>query len=167
MIISHVVACSENGVIGKDGSLPWHIPEELKRFRSITMGKILIMGRKTFESIGKVLPGRYTIIVSRSEAELCPGVKQVTSIEEAISHATEISSLWNNESCIVGGGEIYRQTINLIDKLYLTKVQCTVEGEVSYPIEVIKDFNRISIEIFLNASTPFVSSIFMRKDNNF
>ena len=134
MILSHVVACSENRVIGKDGKIPWHLSADLKYFKQVTMGHCLIMGRKTFESIGKPLPGRFSIVVSRGGHN--PSSDQVAfvpSIDKAIALAKELSPHWGRETCIVGGGEIYRQTMNQVDRIYLTLVHEDYDGNTFYP----------------------------------
>lgn len=159
MKLSHVVACSENAVIGKDGGLPWHLPEDLKRFKALTTGHILIMGRKTFESIGRPLPGRYTIVVSRSKPVLPRIVTPVGSIEEAFAHIKEIAAAWPEEVFIVGGGDIYRQTLPLVDRIYLTKVHQQVEGDTTYPLDRLQDFEVLESD----AQPQFTASVLQRK----
>lgn len=159
--ISQVVACSLNGVIGKDGSMPWHLPDELKRFKNITMGKVLIMGRKTYESIGRPLPGRYTIVVSRSLEMMPRIVTPAKSLEEALEHAKDIAPEWQNEICIVGGGEIYRQTADMIDRIYLTRIQKEIEGDTFYPLEILSKFSRQGIEQ-VESSIPYSAEIWDR-----
>lgn len=161
-ILSHVVACSQNGVIGKDGTMPWHLPDELKRFKAITMGKVLIMGRKTYESIGRPLPGRYTIVVSRSMEVMPRIVTPAKSLEEALEHAKEIAPNWLNEICIVGGGEIYRQTAELIDRIYLTQIQKRIEGDTFYPLDILDKFERKEIE-HVESSIPYDAEIWDRR----
>ena len=131
--IAQVVGIAQNGIIGFDGDMPWRLSTDLKRFKSITMGKPIIMGRKTFESIGKPLPGRFNVVVSRNAYE-ADGMSSATSIEEAI----KISREWaveNNadEICIIGGGEIYRQSLHLADKLYVTHILAEPEGDTRFP----------------------------------
>ncbi len=163
MLLSHVVACSENGIIGKDGTMPWHLPDELQRFKAITMGKIIVMGRKTYQSIGRPLPGRYSIVISRSEAAFPRIVTLVHSIDEALEHAKAMSELWQNEICIIGGGEIYRQTLPLVQRIYLTRIHRAIEGDTSYPLEVLKDFQCRENEEVTNSSLPYSASIWDRK----
>ena len=160
--ISHVVACSENGIIGLEGKMPWHLPDELKRFKAITMGKVLIMGRKTYESIGRPLPGRYTIVVSRSLDTLPRIVTPAKSLDDAFAHARDIAGNWQNEICVVGGGEIYRQTAGMIDRIYLTKILRRIEGDTSYPLEVLKDFDCASTEL-VASEIPYEASIWNRR----
>ncbi len=161
-LLSHVVACTENGVIGKDGGMPWHLPDELKRFKNITMGKILVMGRKTYESIGRPLPGRYTIVVSRKENVLPRIVTPAASLEEALRHAREIAPAWNNEICVVGGGEIYRQTKDLVDLIYLTRIKAEIEGDTFYPLDVLKDFDLVEKED-VSSAIDYTASVWKRK----
>lgn len=162
-LISHVVACSENGVIGRDGGMPWHLPDELKRFKSITMGKVLIMGRKTFESIGRPLPGRYTIVVSRGREMLPRIVTPATSLEAALEHARAMAAQWGEEICVVGGGEIYRQTLDVIDKIYLTRIHQHIDGDTTYPLEALKDFECQESEDVSSSAIPYTAMIWLRK----
>ena len=129
-IISHIVAISENRVIGKDNDLIWKLPKDHKRYKELTMGHPLIMGRKTFESIGRPLPGRTNIVVTRDPAYNHEGVIVTHSIDEAIQKAKEID---NEEIFINGGGQIYTETLHITDKIYLTLVHQTAEGTVYYP----------------------------------
>ncbi len=129
-MISGIVAMSKNWVIGREGALPWRLSEDLKRFKSLTMGHPIIMGRKTFESIGKVLPGRQNIVISRQEGFQIEGATVVPSLERAL----EVGRAQGQEVFIVGGGEIYRLALPLIQKLYLTLVSATIEGDAFFPV---------------------------------
>ena len=130
-IISLVVAASRNGVIGKDGGLPWHISSDLKLFKQITMGKPVIMGRKTWDSLPrKPLPGRRNIVISRQTAQLVEGAAFVRSVDEALAlaqvgHPPEIA--------VIGGGEIYRLFWPKANQIYLTEVDLEVEGDTFFP----------------------------------
>lgn len=128
MNISIIVAIAENNVIGSNNQLIWHIPSDLKRFKSLTMGHHIIMGRKTWESIGRPLPGRQSIVVTRNINFSVDGAKVVHSLSEAIELAKSDSEIF-----IVGGGELYRQALPLANKLYLTKVHKVFEGDVLFP----------------------------------
>lgn len=143
MILTHVVACSENRVIGSAGDLPgWNIPEDMKFFRDTTKGHIMIMGRKTFESFkGRALPNRYHIVITRDPSkqkfdstESAP-VVFVSSLQEAIELSRPLTSTWGDEVFIIGGGEIYKQSLeqNLTDKIYLTLIHRKFEGDTFYP----------------------------------
>lgn len=132
---SQLVACSQNRIIGREGQLPWKLPADLKRFKELTMGHTLIMGRKTYDSIGRPLPGRCTIVVSRQAKtlQLPEGVYAVPDLEAAYALAAELAPRWGDESFIVGGGEIYRQSLAVTERVYLTEVELTVAGDTSYP----------------------------------
>ncbi|MDP7247860.1 MAG: dihydrofolate reductase [Candidatus Peribacteraceae bacterium] len=128
MIISLVAAASENNVIGKNGGIPWDLPKDFKHFHDATKGKPIIMGRKTHESIGRVLPGRKNIIVTRQAIEI-EGCDVVHSIEEALDLVKD-----EPEVAIIGGGEIYKQAIPLANRLDLTRVHTTIEdGNAFFP----------------------------------
>ncbi len=134
MKIIIVVAVAANNVIGNDGDMPWRLSTDLKRFKALTFGKPMIMGRKTFESIGKPLPGRTSIVVTRDRDWQASGVVPVQSIESAIEVAGEIALASNvEEICIVGGGEIYRQAFGLADALHVTKVHSEPVGDTLFP----------------------------------
>lgn len=130
MQISHVVAMSENRVIGKNGQMPWHIPGEQKIFRELTVGKALIMGRKTHESIGRVLPDRTTIIVTRRSDYEVPGAYVVHGIEDGIALARKLGL---DDIVIGGGGELFEQTLPITDRVCLTVVHAVFDGETLYP----------------------------------
>ena len=135
MIISLIVAVSENGAIGKDGGIPWHLPADLKMFKRITMGHHLIAGRKTFDSIGKVLPGRKMIILSRQEGyqpKGCqlPGCQVAASLPQAL----EIARATGEDEVFIGGGAVvYAQALPMATRLYLTQVHAQVEGDTFFP----------------------------------
>lgn len=118
-------------VIGKKGNLPWYIPHELKRFKQITMGHPIIMGRKTHESIGRPLPGRTNIIVTHDMEYASAGCFVVHSLGEAVDVAKDKEG--NEEIFVIGGGELYKQALPLSDKLYLTKIDQNLEGDVFFP----------------------------------
>lgn len=130
MIISLIVAVSQNNVIGKDNKLPWHLPIDLKYFKNITWAMPVVMGRKTFESMGKPLSGRANIVITRNKEWQAQGVKAVKSIDEAIIAATELDA---NEIFIIGGAEIFRSALPLADKLYLTLIHENFDGDVFLP----------------------------------
>lgn len=140
-----IVAVSENGIIGRDGDMPWKLSTDLKRFKSLSMGKPLIMGRKTFESVGsKPLPGRPHIIISRSQRFAMPGVETVASLDKALERGRAIARETGvDEVCVVGGGEIYAQALPLADVLHVTHVETVVEGDTSFPPIDAADFDLI------------------------
>ncbi len=147
MILSQIVAFSENFAIGKDNQLLWHYSEDLKYFKEKTSGKILIMGRKTFESIGKPLPKRFHIVISRaakkSDHEL---VIYVESIAQAYTEAEKLvdSNSWPNEVMICGGAEIYKQTLTDCDFLYLSRIPGEYQADAFYTQEFTKNFTKTS-----------------------
>ncbi len=126
--ISLVVAASTNNVIGIAGDLPWHLSDDLKRFKSLTMGKPIVMGRKTFESIGRALPGRQNIVITRQSEFAADGCDIVSSPEAAIAAADDAQ-----EVMIIGGGEIYRLFLPLANRIYLTRVEVVLEGDTVFP----------------------------------
>ncbi|MBV1787909.1 dihydrofolate reductase [Marinobacterium sp. D7] len=134
MHVAVIVAQAENRVIGNQNRLPWHLPEDLQYFKRVTMGKPIIMGRKTFESIGRPLPGRCNIVITRDSAWSAKGVVVVPSPEVAIERAAaqaEIDGV--DEALVIGGAEIYRQMLPLCDRLYLTQVHAEVAGDAYFP----------------------------------
>lgn len=131
MKLSIIVATAEQGVIGKDNQLIWHLPEDLKMFRRLTTGHVIIMGRKTFESIGKPLPNRTSIIISRNNDYQVGGCIVVGSLEEAVEKAKEIET---EEAFIIGGAQIYALALDIADTVYLTQVHHNFEGDAFFPI---------------------------------
>ena len=126
--ISIIVAYAANRVIGKNGGMPWHLSEDLKRFRQITMGHHIVMGRKTWESIGRVLPGRKLIIISRKSGYDVAGAKVVDSLDAAISAARGDSEIF-----IIGGGEIYALVLPIADRILATEIDRKYEGDTYFP----------------------------------
>ena len=122
-----VVAVAENGTIGRDNQLPWKLRSDLQRFKQITMGHALIMGRKTFESIGRVLPGRSTIVLSRAPTFAHPGVTVASCLEEAIRSLPDTIHAF-----IVGGSEVYRQAFPMVNRIMLTRVLAKIPGDASF-----------------------------------
>ncbi|MHB0954126.1 MAG: dihydrofolate reductase [Allorhizobium sp.] len=142
--ITIVVAVSENGVIGNDGDMPWKLSTDLKRFKALTLGKPLIMGRKTFESIGRPLPGRPHVIVSRNPDFHPDGIEVAPSLEAAIDRSAAIASgLGVDEIFVVGGGDIYRQALPLADTLHVTHVEAELAGDTRFPSVDPRVFEKI------------------------
>lgn len=135
MDIALIAAVAENGVIGCDNRLPWHLPEDLRYFKRVTMGKPVIMGRKTFASIGKALPGRTNIVMSsRHDLPLPEGVQRAASVADALALAKVASA--NNgatEAMVIGGEQVYRLFLPLAGRLYLTRVHREVAGDAWFP----------------------------------
>lgn len=128
--VSLVVAMAENNVIGRDGDLPWHIPADLKHFKSVTMGKPIVMGRRTYESIGRPLPGRLNIVVTRDRSRRWEGVVAVQSLPEALERAAGEGA---DEIMIIGGGDLYRAALPLAQRIHLTRVHEDVDGDTVFP----------------------------------
>ena len=142
MIISSIVAVAENGVIGLDGDIPWYLSSDFKYFKKTTMNAPIIMGRNCFESIGRPLPKRLNIIISRDPFYVVSGAFVVHSINEALELASENSP---EECFIIGGGEIFNQTLAIADRLELTHVDLDVRGDAHYP-ELSEDFYKVNSE---------------------
>lgn len=131
--LSLIAAVAKNSVVGAGGTMPWRLSSDLKRFKSITMGKPVIMGRKTYESIGKPLPGRTNIVVSRRGSFAPDGVTVVSTIDAAIARASKSTPSDDGEIMVIGGGEIYRAAMEQADRLYITHVEASPEGDVHFP----------------------------------
>ena len=127
-LISLIVAMAQNGVIGRDNALPWRLPEDLRRFRAFTLGKPILMGRKTFESIGRPLPGRLNLVLTRDRGWCAAGVIVVHSVEEALERAGA-----SEELVAIGGAEIYRLVLPFARRIYLTHVHADVPGDIYFP----------------------------------
>lgn len=129
-----IVAAAQNGVIGRDNALPWHISADLQHFKRITLGKPVIMGRKTFDSIGRPLPGRANIVISRNPEYTVEGARVVATLEEAVSLARDIALIDGvQEIMVIGGADIYRLAIPMARRLYLTEVHADVAGDARLP----------------------------------
>jgi dihydrofolate reductase len=130
MILSIIVAASSNNVIGKDNKLPWHLPEDLKYFKNTTWAMPVVMGRKTYESIGKPLPGRTNIIITRNKELKIKGVEIVQSLNEAmvVAGKEEVKEIF-----IIGGAEIFNSTFPLVSRIYITRIHSEMEGDVFFP----------------------------------
>ena len=132
--MSLIVAVSRNGVIGIENRLPWHLPEDLKYFKSVTMGKPLVMGRKTYESIGRPLPGRTNTVITRDLAWKAEGVQVAHTLLQAMTLARlACAHAQLDEVMVIGGEQIYAMTLPSADRLYLTEVQADVEGDAFFP----------------------------------
>ncbi len=129
-MISLVVAASTNNAIGKNNQLLWHLPNDLKFFKNTTWGSVVIMGRKTFESVNKPLPGRLNIVITRQANWQAEGVIVVGNLQEAIAKANAENF---KEIFIVGGGEIYKESMPLADRIYITRVHATIDGDTFFP----------------------------------
>jgi dihydrofolate reductase len=134
MKISQIVAMANGGVIGRDNALPWRLSTDLRRFKALTLGKPVVMGRKCYESIGKPLPGRPNIVITRNRAFSPDGVVVVHSLDEALEQGADAARrIGAGEICIIGGGEIYRQAMDRTDELAVTHVLADIAGDTFYP----------------------------------
>lgn len=152
-MIALVVAMAGNNAIGKDNQLLWHISEDLQFFKKLTLGGTVIMGRKTYESIGRPLPKRRNIVITRTEGYLADGAEIVHSLEEALSIAESDEKVF-----IIGGGEIYRQAISFADMLYITKVDRTYDADTFFPdikYSQWKEVDRVDFERGATYEYPF------------
>jgi dihydrofolate reductase len=127
-LISLIVAMAKNGVIGAGGRIPWHLPNELRLFKSLTMGHHIVMGRKTYESIDRLLPGRTTVIVTRQRDYAVPGAIVAHSLDEALA-----ACAGDEEIFVIGGADLFRETLPLADRLYLTVVDAEPAGDTFMP----------------------------------
>jgi dihydrofolate reductase len=141
MFISLIAALSDNRVIGKNNQLPWHLPADLKHFKAITTGKVIIMGRKTFESLGKPLPNRTNVVISRNTAYVAAGAVVFSSLDAAIKKFSQ-----EKELIVIGGAELYAQAMPLVNHMYLTLVDAVVEGDAYFPAWDPKAWKKISEE---------------------
>jgi dihydrofolate reductase len=149
MIISHLVALSNNFVIGVNNELPWKLKKDLQHFSAYTQNKPIVMGRKTFESIGRPLPNRKNIVIS-SLLEPQEGLEVVANLNQAI----EVASLWNKDNSteeeivLIGGGYVFEESKNIVNKLVLTRVECEIDGDVFYPQIDLSNWKEISKESY-------------------
>ena len=149
MIISHLVALSNNSVIGVNNDLPWKLKKDLQHFSAYTQNKAIVMGRKTFESIGRPLPNRKNIVIS-STLNPQEGIEVVSSLDQGIEFANQ----WNKDNAgseeivLIGGGYVFEESINMVNKLVLTRVECEIEGDVFYPEIDLSNWEKISAKSF-------------------
>jgi len=143
MQLSIIVAMDRNRVIGNNDTLPWHISADLKNFKKITMGKPIVMGRKTHESIGRPLPGRENIIITRDKTWQAEGCTVLNSIDEIFEHCRDVE-----EVMITGGSEIYKHTLDKATRLYLTEVHTEVKGDTFFPDFDRSEWSEVSREAF-------------------
>lgn len=143
MIVSIIVAMDEVGTIGRGGQLPWHLPDDLRRFKALTMGHVLVMGRKTCDSIGRALPGRRSLVLSRSPAYHPPaGVEVVPDLDTALARAADAARVF-----VVGGADVYRVALPRADELRVTRVHGRVSGDVRFPDIAWDDWTLVDDEL--------------------
>ena len=141
MRLSIIVAVAENGVIGRDNDLPWYLPADLERFKQLTMGHHLLMGRKTFEAIGRALPGRTTVVITRRRPTLPEGVERAGSLEEALALA---AASGEDEAFVAGGAQVYHLALPQADRLYLTRIHAAIEGDTRFPELIESEWEQVS-----------------------
>ena len=157
MIISHLVARSANNIIGSNNDLPWSLADDLLHFKAYTLGKPIVMGRKTYESIGRPLPNRKSIVISSKVLEPKENLLVCGSIDDGLNKARQ---LFSDEIIIIGGGQIFQSTINLVNKLVITEVACNIDGDISYPSIDLADWNtRLLAEFRKNESNQYAFKI--------
>lgn len=140
-----VLAVAENGVIGRGDALPWDLPDDLQHFKRATMGRPVLMGRKTFESVGRPLPGRTNIVLTRDPDWRAPGVEVFQSLDAALARADQQAELDGADAvCVIGGAEIYRLCLACVDQVLLTMVHGAVEGDVSFDLGLLADWVEVS-----------------------
>ena len=137
-LISLLVARAANGVIGRDNALPWHLPADLQRFKSLTMGKPILMGRRTFESIGRALPGRVNLVLTRDAAWHARGAVAVHSLEEALEHVGTASEL-----VVIGGAELFKLVMPLTRQIYLTDIHADIPGDTLFPALAAEEWREV------------------------
>lgn len=143
-----VVAMAKNRVIGHQGGLPWQLPADLKWFRKVTMGKPVIMGRKTFDSIGKALPGRDNIVITRNSNFSAPEVTVASDLEDAIAIAEAFAiNREVNGIAIIGGAQVYEQALPLVSRLYVTEVEADIEGDAFFPDYDLADWSQTEEQV--------------------
>ncbi|MBM6552122.1 type 3 dihydrofolate reductase [Marinomonas ostreistagni] len=148
-MLSLIVAMSTNRVIGINNALPWHLPNDLKYFKQVTMGKPIIMGRNTFESIGRPLPGRRNIVITRNPDYQAEGIDVVSSLEAAIQLGEDICLIDGHEEVmVIGGAQIYELTLPQADRLYITHVDAEVEGDAFFPEVDWQQYRKAGEEAF-------------------
>lgn len=144
MEISLIVAMAKNNVIGKDNDMPWQLPADLAYFKKTTLGKPIIMGRKTFESIGRALPGRRNIVISRDRNYEAQGIESVTSVDAALALLTDV-----DEVMIIGGGAIYAHCLASATKLYITHIDADIDGDTRFPeLDLQNEWHEVDSHVY-------------------
>ena len=141
-ILSMIVATANNRIIGKDNDMPWHLPADLQYFKKITLGKPIIMGRKTFESIGRPLPGRRNIVISRDVNYSADGVDTVISVDAALALVEGV-----DEAMVIGGGAIYQHCIAAANRLYITHIKADIDGDTQFPEYDLNIWKQVSTQV--------------------
>ncbi len=139
--LSMIVAHADNRIIGKDNDMPWHLPADLAYFKKTTLGKPVVMGRKTYESIGRPLPGRQNIVISRDESYQAEGVTSAISVEQALTLAGGV-----DEVMVIGGGAIYEHCLSRAQRLYITHINAEIDGDTQFPEYDLNEWKKIASE---------------------
>lgn len=156
--VSLIAAVARNGVIGRGNALPWHLPQDLKRFRALTTGHPIIMGRRTYESLGRPLPNRHNLVVTRDPHFAAAGCSVAASLEAAIAACAGAT----DEIFIIGGAQIYRQALPLAQRLYLTEIDQDFEGDTHFPPFDRRQWRETAREVQAGAEVPFAFVIYER-----
>jgi dihydrofolate reductase len=164
MIISLLVAIDDNRGIGYRNKIPWRISSDLRRFKRLTMGHHLVMGRKTYESIGRVLPGRVMIVLTRNPSYQAAGCVIVHSLEEAVIHARAVGE---QELFVIGGGEVFSTALQLANRLYLTQVHTRVQADIYFPEIEVNDWREVISEDFPASEQDQYSTTYRQMENKF
>lgn len=147
-ILSMIVATADDNVIGKDNDMPWHLPADLAYFKKVTLGKPIIMGRKTYESIGRPLPGRRNIVISRDVNYQADGIDTVTSVEQAIALVDGSDGREGvEEIMVIGGGAIYKHCLPAAQRLYITHIKAKIDGDTQFPNYDDDSWNKVASEV--------------------
>lgn len=155
MRLALIVAQGQNRVIGNENRLPWYLPEDLRYFKQVTLGKPIIMGRKTYDSIGKPLPGRTNIVITRDDSWQAEGVKVTRSLDEAIELAKAQAMIDGvDEAVVIGGAQIYQQSLAIVDRMYLTQVEAEPLGDAWFPEIDYSQWQEIGRESFPAGDQP-------------
>ena len=140
-----VVAAARNDVIGRDGDMPWRLPTDLKHFKALTLGRPVVMGRKTWQSIGRPLPGRPNIVITRDESFVAEGAERVASLDDGVRLAREkAASLGVDEVCVIGGGQVYGDAMSIADVIHMTVVDADIDGDTVFPAIDTAIFEKVS-----------------------
>lgn len=154
MTLALIAAYAQNRVVGINNQLPWHLPEDLKYFKRVTTGKAVIMGRKTYESIGRPLPNRTNIVITHNPDFSAPGIVVVNSLQAAIDHAENVNTInGEDEIMVIGGAAIYELALPMADRLYLTHVHAEVEGDAYFPEVDFADWKQVAKEDYAASET--------------
>lgn len=165
MKVALIVAAAVNNVIGRNNQLPWHLPQDLKYFKAKTLGKPIIMGRKTYESIGRPLPGRPNIVVTRNQSWAAAGVHAVTSVENALALAGRLTAdqqIELQEVMVIGGAEIYKEAFPLADRIYLTRIDISVDGDAWFSALDPHEWRLVSSQVGEGGELPHKFLVYER-----